>query len=401
MKKVIAIMLSLMVLAISTAAVGGPPEKGQKPPIKFGAVLPLTGPFAVWGGPQVPGMEFAIEELNAAGGVLGRRLKLMVRDSKAQPDAAITAYEELVKVHNVVAVGGPVSSSVGLALSPLSDEMEVPLFLHMAGSHRILTSGSRYCFRNCLPAAPMNIVPIAALIKEKGFTRVGAIIADYAWGHAVRYAIEKEIVPMKGVTVQIEVAPVREVDFSPYLLKMKKLDPQILILTGHPPGFYAATKQSAEMGIAEFVTTSWQTPELVVKTLGVKGAARVIDFTICNWTDPAYRKMAARFFKAKGRLFDTNAFSGYTMVKVIAKAIEHTGSTDPKDIATALHELKFYIPGYAYYPHCWTKWGELNNARPIVFTYAPGNPGEINPGAGWYPKVLLQSPRIPPYVPEK
>ena len=79
----------------------------------------------------------------------------------------MTAFKYLVEREGIVAAGGVISSDVGLAVSREAEALKVPVFLTMSGSHQILTKESRYTFRTCLPAAPMNMGYIAGLIKER------------------------------------------------------------------------------------------------------------------------------------------------------------------------------------------------------------------------------------------
>lgn len=388
---ILAIVLMLLVAVDCASAV---------PPIKIGALTCLSGPFHTWGIPAAQGMEFAALELNEAKGVLGREVVVVKLDSKNDPDESMTLFRRLVELDRVVAVGGIISSGIGLATSRLAEELRVPLLLTMSGSHAILERGSRFTFRTALLAAPSNLEAFATFIKEKGLTRIGAIIADYAWGHAIKKSIEKRLVPVPGLKVQIEVAPVPETDFTPYLRKLEPLKPEIIITLGHPPGKFVATKQAIELGIGHYTTGSGDPPEVWVKTVGKPMFGRAIDITIADYEHPAYRELAAKFYGKFRTIFDMSAFSGYVIVKMVANAIVQTKSDDPRVIADFIRKGRFIQPGYAY-PISYTEWGEPKEGALILYTFEEGDPGKINPGAWWRPKVVLRSPTITPYVPEK
>ncbi|MBI3015836.1 MAG: ABC transporter substrate-binding protein, partial [Candidatus Tectomicrobia bacterium] len=269
-----------------------------------------------------------------------------------------------------------ISSDVGLAVSREAESLKVPHFLTMSGSHEILKKNSRYTFRTCLPAAPENMEAVAALIKDKKYTRVGAIIADYAWGHSLREALEKHIKPMAGVKLQIEVAPVPEKDFTPYLRKLQAFDPQLIVATGHPPGNPTITRQAIELGMKAQVIGSWYPTEFMVQRVGELMFGRFVDYSCVDLESPAYRQLAEKFHAIYKRLFDNNAFSGYVMVKMVADAAQKAKSTDPKVVADAIRKGKFTQPGYGW-PLSYTEWGEMKEARPILYTYEKGNPGPI------------------------
>lgn len=389
------ILLSIvLVVAFITAA------NAASKPIKIGALTSLSGRFVVWGSPIAKGMRFAVEELNKAGGVLGREVVLVERDTKGSPAEALTSFKDLVERERVVAVGGLVSSGVAMACAAEAERTHVPLFLGFAGSHAILSKNSRYTFRTNLAAAPMLIDAYASFIRAKGFKRIGAIIADYEWGHSIRTAIKEKIVPLSGVKVQMEVAPVGEKNFTTYLRRLAALKPEILILTGHPPGEYVAAKQAFEMGIARYATFSGGGEEVFMKIVGKLGFNRVLDFASADFESPAYRDLAERYYRTFGTLFSSSAFSGYVTVKLVADAVQRTKSLDPRDIARAVRKGRFVQPGYAF-PLSYTEWGELKEVSYVLFTIEEGDPGKINPGANWRPKVVFRTPRLEPYIPKK
>jgi len=180
MNKVWILKLSLVMIAAAfSAAAAGNADAQQS--IKIGYLSSLSGPFTPWGILVRDGMKLAVAEVNAAGGVAGRPLELVERDDRNNPSEAVTAFQYMIEREDVVAVGGIISSDVGLAVSREAEVRKVPLFLTMSGSDAILTKESRYTFRTCLPAAPMNMGYIAGLIQERKYTRIGAIVADYAW----------------------------------------------------------------------------------------------------------------------------------------------------------------------------------------------------------------------------
>jgi branched-chain amino acid transport system substrate-binding protein len=399
MSKKRVIMLAI-VLILFVAVNCASAQKRTLPPIKIGCLTSLSGPFVVWGDPIAKGMRFAVEELNEAGGVLGRKVVLAERDTKGSPAEALTSLKGLVERERVVAAGGIVSSGVGMACASEAEVMRIPLLLGFAGSPAILSKGSRYTFRTNLVAAPMLIDCYGPFIEARGFKRVGVISADYAWGHAINAAIKEKMVPLPNMRVQIEVAPVPEKDFTTYLRRLEPLKSEILILTGHPPGEYVAAKQAFEMGTAPYATFSGGGEEVFMDRIGKLGFNRVIDFASADFEAPAYQDLADRYYRAFGALFGSSAFSGYVSVKMVADAIAQTKSDDPKVITDFVHKGRFIQPGYAF-PLSYTEWGELKEASYVLFTLEEGDPGRINPGAGWRPKVLFRSPRLEPHVPEK
>ncbi len=386
---------ALLAALLGPAAVGD----AQAQPIKIAFLSSLSGPFTPWGIQVRDGMKLAIAEVNAAGGVNGRPIELIERDDRNSANEGVSAFKYLVEREGIVAAGGVISSDVGLAVSREAEAQHVPLFLTMSGSHVILRKDSRYTFRTCLPAAPMNMDYIAGLIREKKYTRVGVIVADYAWGHAIRESVERFIKPIPGVRVQIEVAPVPERDFTPYLRKLQPLDPELVIATGHPPGTAIITRQAIELGMKGQIIGPWYPTEFTVERVGELMFGRFVDYSCVDFENAAYQTLAAKYHAATKRLLDNNALSGYAIVKMVATAIGTGKSTDPKAVAQAIRTGRFHVDGYAW-PLSYTEWGEMKEAAPILYTYEKGTPaGMTNPGATWRPKVLFRSKTAQPYVP--
>ena len=390
--------LVLIVAAFGPAGIGK--AKAQQP-IKIGYLSSLSGPFTPWGILVRDGMKLAVAEVNAAGGVAGRPLELVERDDRNNPSEAVTAFQYMIEREDVVAVGGIISSDVGLAVSREAEVRKVPLFLTMSGSDAILTKESRYTFRTCLPAAPMNMGYIAGLIQERKYTRIGAIVADYAWGHAINDAIDASVKPLEGVKLQIEAAPVSERDFTPYLRKLLDLNPELLIATGHPPGSVTIARQAIELGMGAQVIGPWFPTAFTVERAGEQIFGRFVDYTCSDFDSPDYQRLAEKFHAASNHLLDINGISGYAIVKILAQTIMDKKSTDPKVIADAVHTGRFVIPGYGW-PLSYTEWGEMKEAAPILYTYEKGSPPEgVNPGANWRTKVVFRSKPVQPYVPGK
>lgn len=367
-------------------------------PIVVGFLGELSGNFAIWGVPARNGMQMAIDDINADGGVDGRPLELVERDTQGTPEEAVTAFEELIDRESIVAAGGIISSDVALSAARVAEEDQVPLFLVKAGSEAILNQDSRHTFRTCLPAAPMNMQPIAEFITDEGLTNVGAIIADYAWGRAIEDAIENQIGEL-DVELQTEVAPVPETDFTTYLRQLEGLEPGIIIATGHPPGSAPITRQAAELGFDAFVTGPNSPLGAVVGGVGDAAFDRYVDFSCADYAGEEYQELASRYYEEFGEFMEDDAVSGYGQVTMIAEAIREGGSDAPADIAEYLHDNSFDLPGYAF-PMEWTEWGELSAAQPLLVIVREQDPPEgVNPGANWYPEVLFQSEVLEPFQP--
>ena len=342
-------------------------------------------------------MLMAAEEINAAGGVDGRMIEIVQADTQNDADAASEALERLVE-DGVVAAGGIISSGVGVPTAALAEELQIPLFTVKSGSDAVLTRDSRFTFRTCLPAAPMDAGPVLQYAQEQGLTKVGAIIADYAWGQAVKSALENTFAG-SDVAIQIEVAPVPPTtDFNPYLRSLADFESQMIVSTGHPPGSGPITVLSQDY-LDVPVTGAWTPLSLVVGNLAEAAVGRYADFSCADYLSDEYEQMARRYLAFSDNTFmSDDAVAAHGIVNMIADAVAAVGD-DRVAIAEYLHGQTYDLEGYAH-EMSWTEWGELAAAAPILVLVNAGPPPEgVSEAGDWWIDLLVHSDPLTPYEP--
>ena len=383
--------------ANETEAAVDEPEASTEP-VKIGVLTSLTGPFTPWGVHASAGMQLAADEINASGGIDGRMIELIVFDDQNSTEEAAAGLERMIE-DGVVAVGGVISSGVGVNAALIAEEAGVPLFMTKGGSDAIITRDSRHTFRTCIPAAPSVAEPIAQFAQAEGITRIGAVIADYAWGRAMESAMQETFGAVAGLEFQIEVAPVQTDDFTTFLRSLEDFDPELLVATGHPPGSGAITAQSEDLGLAIPVTGAYTPFSLLAGGLGDTAIGVYTDFKCADFESDSYQDLARRYVAASGNGFmEDDAVSGYGIVTMVAAAVEAVGD-DPGAIAEWLHTQTFDLPGYAF-EMGWTEWGEMANAAPLTAVLGAGPaPEGTNLLGDWYPEVLNRPEPLTPYEP--
>ncbi|MFW5918054.1 MAG: ABC transporter substrate-binding protein [Haloferacaceae archaeon] len=307
-------------------------------PIVIAGVEPRSGPFSAWGDAHVPGMEFAIEEINDDGGVLdGRELEFVVEDTEGDPTEADSVFQRLVEQEDAVAATGPVNSDVGIRTAQTAQSLEVPLFLHMSGSNAVIKDNTTFAFRVGLLPAQNIMKSQAQLVGDRELESVGAIIGDFAWGRSIESAIEEEF----PVDVQIEVAPVGANDFRSQLRSFDE-DLDMFIATGHPPGQLTITNQLFDVGLEpDLITGSGYPLALLVDALEDFATQGPVMFHLNDIETDAYMEVAQRYGEETGEYFGPNISYGYVTGKLIAAAIEEAGEADPVAIRDALNEIQF------------------------------------------------------------
>ena len=374
-----------------------PTETVPLEPIKIGQLTDMTSTFTAWGVQVRDGMALAAEEINEAGGVNGRMIEIIVMDSENDADIGVDRFERLVE-EGVVAVGGVISSGVGAPVASVAEELQVPLFLVKSGTDAALTADSRYTFRACLVAGPMTAGPILQYAQEQGFTKVGAIVADYPWGHSVQSAIDNTFAG-SGIDYTIEVAPVPpSTDFTPFVRAMADFGAELIVATGHPPGNSGILTLSADLHDVP-VTGAWTPPALVVGGLQDLAIGRYTDFGCADYFSDSYADLAKRYLAfSDNELMSDDAVAGYGIVTMVAEAVGAVGD-DSVDIAEYLHANSFELPGYAH-TLSWTPWGEIAESRPIFFVVSAGPaPEGLNEAGDWWFELLTHSDPLEPYVP--
>ncbi|MGB7859155.1 MAG: ABC transporter substrate-binding protein [Acidimicrobiia bacterium] len=375
-------------------------EAENMEPIKIGMLTDLTSTFTPWGVNVRDGMLLAAEEINAAGGVDGRMIEIVQQDSENDPDVAATAWDRLIE-DGVVAVGGILSSGVAPTAAQLAEADEVPVFFVKAGTPVSLTPDTRYAFRTCLPAAPMDAAPVLQYAQEQGLDTVGVIVADYAWGQGFAAAVEATFEGSGIDYGEIQVAPVPpDTDFTPFVRAMADAGAQMVIATGHPPGGAAIVGLSADLIGDVPVTGAWTPPDRSLALIDPETAiGRFTDFSCADYTGDSYADLAARYLAFSDNAFmSDDAVAGHGIVTMVAEAVAAVGD-DPVAIAEYMHANSFDLEGYAH-TLSWTEWGELAEAQPIFFGITAGPaPEGLNEAGDWWITVLSQSDPLEPYVP--
>lgn len=343
--------------------------------LTIGALQPLSGNFAPWGSVHQAGLEFAVQEVNDEG-LLDQELQVESADTESDAGAAATAFRRFVEEDDAVAITGPVSSDVGVRTAQVAEEMEVPMMLHMAGSHRIHTTQSRHTFRLGSLPAPMDLRPQAELIEERGYETVGAIVADYEWGRTVEGQIG-EWFP-DDIDLTLDVAPRGESDFTSYLRDMPE-DLDLLVATGHPPGSISMHAQSRELGLEHDLTTGAGLPPSVLHEALGDAAQTFAHLHVTDVYGDAFADVAQRFADERGEHMTTHHGYGYIAGRVFAEAIDEADSTDPTEIATVVRESSHDT--LLAEPLQYNEWGEIDGVRSMLSTIHGGGPDYFSDGA--------------------
>ncbi len=308
-------------------------------PIKIGYVFPLHLPKT-----DQPGLELAVEEINAAGGVLGRPLKLIVRDSKLSPEQALREAKDLVINEKVFWLQGAVSSSEARSISEFAKTQKVIYVIEQAKSDKLLGEwGHRYVF-SATNNAYMEAVGIAAASKKifGPLKKIYNLSPDYEGGRSAwRNFFESYKKEVPDATIVGEVWPkLGTQDYTSYLTAVMNSNAELMFTAFYQTDALTLIKQSTAIGLNGKigVVGLWWGENLVPmfnasfypkKTIG----GGVYAF----WAiDRPESKEFVNKVKAKYGVYPTYAVSGYAFVKTMAKAIQKVGALDTEKVINAL-----------------------------------------------------------------
>jgi branched-chain amino acid transport system substrate-binding protein len=351
-RKILAPLTALLILgaACSTDNRASGRISDTKDPIKIGVVGPMTGLAGFIGKNMVEGIQLAVEDLNADGGVLGRQVKFVTRDDEADPAKTTTAVRELIEKEQVSALFGPTGGSNYLSVARIIEDNQVPSWVITAGSE---LSENPYAFRAFIPDAP----EIDALTKfaARRYSRIAILASNDADGKSFADATSAALKALGKPPVSTGLFALDETDFSPIALKMKQANADAVIMGTHLGLFasrFATAKKNLDLdaqllGLAGLINYTY--PDLARDA-----ADGTVIVSFRSWGHlprdqwPAsvrefYEAYVKRYlpdgeFSETGayRAYSTN-FLTYDMVKIWAAAAEKAGSPDPVKVGDALN----------------------------------------------------------------
>jgi len=322
--------------------------------VKIGLNYPKTGPYLVQGLDQWRAAEVAVEEINAAGGILGKKIEIVWRDSKSKKDLAIKNVTELIDKEGVKMVFGGSASSVAIASGKVCEKKGIPFFGTLTYSTATTgTEARKNVFRECYNAW-MAAKAIASYLKENfAGKKYYYITADYTWGHTTEASVRKitgteDKSVHKGIMTPFPGASLADFKKAVTFAKMSKPDVLVLVLFGKD--MEAGIRLATIMGMkkeAQIVV-----PNL---TLGMAagGGPEVMEGVIgalpwC-WQVP-YKDNYARgkefvekFVSKYQRYPSTSGASAYTILHEYKSAVERAGTFDTSAVIKALEGHEYQL----------------------------------------------------------
>lgn len=329
------------------AGTGGEGGKaGAGDVIKVGEFASLTGKEATFGQSSHKGTLLAIEELNAAGGVLGRKFELITEDTQSKQGESASVVRKLVSRDKCIAILGEVASGRSLEAAPICQNAKVPMISPSSTNPKVTEVGD-FVFRVCF-IDPFQGTVMALFAKNTLKAKNVAVLTDAAAPYSVGLATffkEKFVADGGKISVEQKFSS-GDKDFKAQLTAIKASNPEAIFAPCYYTEAGLIAQQARQLGInlPIFGGDGWEAPELL--TIGGKAMDGTYYSTHYSPEDKA--EMVATFvnkFKARwnGEVPDAMAALGYDSALVLADAIKRAGGTDGPKLRDALAATKDFV----------------------------------------------------------
>lgn len=340
-------------------------------PIKIGVSGPYTGGSAPMGISMRDGIRMAATEINAKGGILGRRVQLVERDDRAVNERGVQVAQELINKQKVVATVGYVNTGVALASQRFYQEAKIPVLTSVACGTAITRQflppkhPDNYVFRFSASDTVQAHMIVEEAVTKRGFKNVAIFADTTSYGQMGRADIEKAL-EQKGLkAVAIEKFEIKDTDMMPQLLRAKAAGAEAILTYGIGPELAQIATQRAKLVWNVPIIGSWTlSMDNFIENAGPFAEGALMPQTFLQEESTprrktfldAYQKVyttALRLRKADGKALGTveripspvAAAQGYDAMHVLAAAIRQARSTDGEKIRAALENLNEKIDG--------------------------------------------------------
>ncbi len=311
--------------------------------VKIGVVQPLTGPVAYDGNIYANTAKMLVEDMNAKGGVLGKKIELVIEDGACNPAQSVNAAEKLVVRDKVVALLGAFCSTSTAAMMEVALKHKVPHLTGISTAAQLTEQNNPYFFRAVATTPMLGAAFGGQLPKAVGAKRFAFLVVNDDWGRSMVASYPKSIEQAGGSIVGTEFFQAKELQFLSQITKIKSMNPDGIILAANTQHAAALTKQIREMGITVPLMGegSW-TSDSYLKLAGAdaEGVYGLVEYvhTIKSPINEAFVRMSREKLKDNPSKF---AGAAHNAVSIMVDAIRRAGAADPEKIRVALTQTDY------------------------------------------------------------
>jgi branched-chain amino acid transport system substrate-binding protein len=333
--------------AVLVAGMALVPDGFAQAPVKIGVIQPLSGPVAASGNYIRLGAEIARDWVNGRGGVLGRKVDLVIEDNKSDPKEAASAAEKLIVRDKVPAIMGAWGSSMTLAAMPKLEEYGVPMVVETSSAASITKRGNPWVFR-ISPPSEMEALGLERHVERLGVKRADFLAVNTDWGRGAIGAFG-DMLKKKGVAVgAAEFMDQAATDMGAQITKIKGTGGDTLFLTTSVEQITLVLKQAQEQRLQRKIVTTGgsSSPNQLVKQAGAAAEGTYHILFFMPWfpeamPDPRLARAFVDEWNKRGHPFEglTEGFRGHDGIVTIVEAMKIAGKDEPKAIREALWKV--------------------------------------------------------------
>lgn len=315
-------------------------------PYKIGVLQPFSGPYSIYGEEAYAACQVAADQINAAGGLLGRKVELVQKDTKGDVATGVRQANDMILRDKVDAIVGPTSSAVLLGVIEVTKEHKMILISSIANTEQATLERIHPYYFQVVPNSHMESQAIANYLKSVDFKTYVTIALDYEWGHSTVALLKKELEKAKPEAKLIGEywPPLKETNFSSYITATLNLKPDMVVGILAGSAYQTFIRQARGYKFFDkmaFLTHGFEGDVMAVgKEFPVglriysRGAFYAIDTPKMKAFIDAYKKMTQKYPTCW-------AILSYDSVMALAEAVKKAGGFDRDAIAKALETTEF------------------------------------------------------------
>ncbi len=336
----------LIITILLGCLIGAGPVAAEEKPIYIGILAPITGTQAVMSEDLITGSVLAQEEINAAGGILGRRLELIIEDTETRPAPGMDAGRKLVGVDKVPVISGGFSSGVALPIAKYLQERGILGIFQPPTSPLFREVGSYIFLTNVLDNYKGKVIAEFA-IEDSGKKKFGLMFPNNAFGIMLMKETIKNLEKLGAEIVTEVVYELNKVDYKAELQRLFAKDPEVVIGTWYAKEGFVTVKQAYEMGLLNVDKVPWYCPEMTSSFAAAMEDIPEVLEGIKGLNPLAPGSLFMEKFKKKMGREPITAYAAmnYDALIMIAMAINFANSVDPTAIRDALPKIDDWYRG--------------------------------------------------------
>lgn len=318
--------------------------------IKVGVIQPLTGSVADNGHAFVNGARLAVARQNAAGGVLGKQVELVVEDGQCQPANSVSAAQKLIERDKVPVLVGAFCSSATAAVMPVAEKYRIPLLTGVSSKADLTDKGMKYFFRSAETDRLMSITFSKILADKLHLKNVAYIGVNDDWGRGSVEDFAAQLEKLGVKTVMKEYYEHGATDYYTLLTKLAASKADGVFVAAETQDGSILVKQLKELGLKTklFGVGSWTTPEFI----HLAGAASEGIYAAVPYASSIPSEGNKDFVQRYDTAYKTKpgkySAAGYNALNIVMQAIGRAGKAEPQAIRDAMYKTDYAAPNGHY-----------------------------------------------------